>query len=217
MTDTQRYTRAESPKLLVDPQAVAEREVANGLRQFDAVKAEIAKALAKGDRYRLRPSTILRLHREAVEGIEATAGQWRNVPVDIAGSTHRPPAPEDVPELMEELCDRVNDDLRDAPPIDLAAWVLWRICWIHPFSDGNGRTARAISYLVLCAAAGLDLPGTRTIPDQITEDKAPYYEALEMIDRSVRGEEADVGVMADLLTALLARQIQDVEVLPDPS
>jgi fido (protein-threonine AMPylation protein) len=52
----------------------------------------------------------------------------------------------------------------------------------HPFTDGNGRTARAASYIVLCAHLGLRLPGSNTIPDQIAADKTPYYLALEAAD-----------------------------------
>ena len=209
---SERHTRAESVRLLSDPVAIAAREAENGLRQFDALKAEIGKALAKGAAYRLRPSTILALHRMAVDGIEASAGQWRNVAVDIAGSRHQPPPPDEVPELMEELCDEVNGRLAADSPLNLAAWVLWRICWIHPFSDGNGRTARAVSYLVLCAAAGTDMPGTLTIPEQITSDKAPYYQALEVIDRTLEtADYADVSALTDLLTALLARQLEGLE------
>ena len=208
---SKRYTRAGTQKLIAGDAAIAAREAANSLRQFDAVRAEIDTALeriADGGRYRLRPSLILALHRLAVEGIEASAGQWRNVPVDIAGSRHQPPHESRVPELMEELCDHVNDHLATAPPVELAAWTLWRICWIHPFADGNGRTARAVAYLVLCVAHGAHLPGRETIPALIVENKAPYYDALEAVDVTLDdGGEADISAMADYMEALLVRQL----------
>jgi len=59
---------------------------------------------------------------------------------------------------------------------------MWRINWIHPFFGGNGRTARALSYLVLCAKLGFRLPGNKTIPDFIVESREPYYTALRKAD-----------------------------------
>ena len=69
-------------------------------------------------------------------------------------------------------------------PIHLSAYVMWRINWIHPFTDGNGRTARATSYLVLSVGTGTLLPGTRTIPEQTIANCAAYYAALEEADEA---------------------------------
>jgi len=60
--------------------------------------------------------------------------------------------------------------------------------WVHPFFGENGRTARAISYLILCARMGFVLPGTPTIPELIVADRTPYYQALRSADESTRME-----------------------------
>jgi Fic family protein len=70
-------------------------------------------------------------------------------------------------------------------PLHLASYVMWRLNWIHPFTDGNGRTSRAVSYLVLCIRLRALLPGKLTIPEQIEQDKTPYYRALEAAERCV--------------------------------
>src|ERR1700691_2453032 len=44
----------------------------------------------------------------------------------------------------------VNEHWEESNAIHLAAYILWKLNWIHPFADGNGRTARAVSYAVLC-------------------------------------------------------------------
>jgi hypothetical protein len=44
---------------------------------------------------------------------------------------------------------------------------MWSMNWIHPFFGGNGRTARALSYLVLSVKLGFVRPGTKTIPELI--------------------------------------------------
>ena len=75
-----------------------------------------------------------------------------------------------VSEEVETLCNYVNDHW-DKDAVHLAAYVLWRLKWIHPFADGNGRTARAVSYVVLCLKMDSILPGASTIPEQIAGDK----------------------------------------------
>jgi Fic family protein len=83
--------------------------------------------------------------------------------------------------------------------------------WIHPFVDGNGRTARATSYLVLCVRLGSRLPGVNTIPDQISAQKAPYYEALEAADRAYSEDgEIKVTQMEAFLEGLLANQLVSI-------
>jgi Fic family protein len=64
-----------------------------------------------------------------------------------------------VPSLVEELCDYVNDNWESSTPIHLAAYVMWRLNWIRPFADGNGRTSRILSYVVLSIRSGIRLTG----------------------------------------------------------
>jgi Fic family protein len=82
--------------------------------------------------------------------------------------------------------------------------------WIHPFTDGNGRTARAISYLLLGLRLGYRLPGTKTIPEQIAKDKRPYYKALEATDTAWESKKIDLSELEDLLSGLLANQLVSV-------
>jgi Fic family protein len=114
--------------------------------------------------------------------------------------------------MVEELCDYVNESWNRAgvTAIHLGAYVLWRLNWIHPFTDGNGRTSRAASYLVLCLKLGYRLPGTKTIPDQISIDKTPYYKALEAADKAWHSGTLDLSAMEGLLSELLARQLYGV-------
>lgn len=112
-----------------------------------------------------------------------------------------------MPERIEELCDYVNEKWEDKKALHLASYVMWRLNWIHPFTDGNGRTSRATSYLILCLKMGYLLPGRRTIPDQIAEDKAPYYEALEAADIAWEAGVIDLSAMKQLLRSMLAEQL----------
>lgn len=205
---SERYSIAEDAAVETNPARIATREAENAVRQFDATISELELWLGS-ETYLLRSSAILKLQRLAVEGIDKSPGTFRSGGVAIHGSRHKTPDAEDVPELVEEFCDYINSNWRTATSIHLAAYALWRLNWIHPFRDGNGRTARAISYLILNAHAGYRLPGNYTIPDQIVDNKAPYYNALEAADNSA-SEKVDVSEMEVLLSELLGIQLVKV-------
>jgi Fic family protein len=203
-----RDSRALEPELISDPQAKAAAEARNGFRQYDAAIGTIHDALERGS-FKLRPSLVLGLQREALAGISACAGNYRPGGVAIQGSKHEPVGAHLVPELVEDMCDYVNDHWKESTPIHLAAYLMWRLNWIHPFADGNGRTSRITSYVVLSIRAGVILPGTSTIPDQIVDNRGPYFEALDAADEAWREGNIDVSKMEALLAALLARQLAE--------
>ena len=159
--------------------------------------------------YKLRPSMVLSLHREALQGISSYAGNWRPAGVEIEQSKHTPPGAHLVAELVEDMCDYVNEHWASAP-IHLAAYCMWRLNWIHPFADGNGRTSRMLPYVVLSIRSGFILPGAPTIPIFIEENRRPYFAALDSADDALRlMGRSDVSRMEALLSALLAKQLAD--------
>jgi Fic family protein len=88
---------------------------------------------------------------------------------------------------------------------------MWKLNWIHPFVDGNGRTTRATSFATLCVRLGYRVPGPHTIPEQISKNKSPYYEALELADKSIaNGKTVDLSAMEALLGKLLTNQLAGV-------
>ena len=195
----------EPPQLT--PEQIALREAENGLRQFDRLVSLVETAVAPGAaRFRLRPSTMMELNRVAVDGLLPGPGSYRHGPINITGTSHQPPAAADVAEHVDGMCEYVQDNWH-ASPIHLSSYVMWRLNWIHPFNDGNGRTSRAVSYLVLCARLGLRLPGTPTIPERIAADKREYYAALDDADAASARGVVDVSTMETLLTACLAAQL----------
>jgi Fic family protein len=201
-----RDSHALEPEIVKDPQERAKAEAKNGLRQYDAGVAAARQAIERGS-FRLRPSLILALHREALAGISHFAGNFRPGSVEISKSQHSPPAAHLVPELVEDLCDYVNDHWQTASAIHLAAYVMWRLNWIHPFADGNGRTSRIVSYVVLIVKCGYVLPGTPTIPDQIVSDRRGYFTALDEADAALRQGQQNIEKMESLLSGMLARQL----------
>jgi Fic family protein len=207
MPSEDRHSEALEANLISDPAQQARQEARNGVRQFDLAIEQIEYWLQPDRPFKLRPSAIMSLNRLALDGLNAFAGTYRPGGVEIKGSKHTPPGAHLVPELVEEMCEFVNSHW-DRSAIHLCSYLLWRLNWIHPFTDGNGRTTRAVSFVVLCVRLGYRVPGTNTIPEQISRDKKPYYEALELADFAYdKDRKIDVSAMETLVSSLLAKQL----------
>nr|WP_293175741.1 Fic family protein [Nannocystis sp.] len=187
----------------------AEIEARNALLQTDLMLHMVESAIDSGG-FRLRPSTLCDLQKPAVLDLQPDAGFFRRGSIGISNTDHVPPPASDVARLVEELCDYVNDNWREKSPIHLAAYVMWKHNWIHPFSDGNGRTSRCVSYLVLCVKLGYRLPGKEAVPERIAADKFPYYHALDAADAAWKTGTVDVSAMEALLSVTLAQQLLSV-------
>ena len=150
----------------------------------------------------------MQLHKAALDGLHRLAGTYRNTPVKIEGSGHQPPHEAFVADEVQLMCEYVNKNWATRSATHLAAYVLWKMNWIHPFADGNGRTARAVSYVVMSIKLDSLLPGTPTIPEQIAAEKQPYYKALELADKAwTATEEVDVSALESMLNNMLAAQL----------
>ena len=93
---------------------------------------------------------ILRLHRLFYQSIDAeNAGAFRKIPIFVSGSEHVFPAPEEVMSEMKRLDVWMRDERERYHPVEFAALLHLRLVTIHPFIDGNGRTARLLLNLAL--------------------------------------------------------------------
>ena len=120
-------------------------------------------------------SLIKDIHAIVLRGIDReNAGKYRSVPVAISGSRHVPPQPWQVSKLMEDLVIWVQEESSKLHPVIFAAEVHERIATIHPFIDGNGRTARLLMNLILIqnGYSIANIPGD-------AESRLAYYTALE--------------------------------------
>jgi Fic family protein len=97
----------------------------------------------------LSERTALEIHGTILRGIDdGNAGQYRSVPVRISGSEVILPNPRKVPELMARFIENIARG-SDLHPVELAAEAHYQLVTIHPFIDGNGRTARLLMNLIL--------------------------------------------------------------------
>ena len=105
-----RHSHAPSLGLISDPEEVARKEVANGVRQSQLATEIIRHHVGDSERpFRLRPSIILQLHKAYLDGLHALAGTFRNTAVEIGGSRHEPPEAPFVADYVVELCEYVNE------------------------------------------------------------------------------------------------------------
>lgn len=102
----------------------------------------------------MEPGVVRHLQKLAIEGLRSDAGEYRMDDVEIEGSKHSPPRAPEVPAAVQGYCEYMNANWHETVPFHLAAYSMWRMNWIHPFADGNGRTSRALSYLILLIKLG---------------------------------------------------------------
>ena len=123
------------------------------LGNIDAMQYGVER-VGTGDKITI--DVLLDVHRRLLKGtrLEPHAGEFREVQNWIGGSDHNPclaeyvpPPPEEVPDLMDDLCAFCNTE--ELPAVVQAAIAHAQFETIHPFVDGNGRAGRAIIHLVL--------------------------------------------------------------------
>lgn len=88
-----------------------------------------------------------------------------------------PPEYIDIPQLLDELVEYVNTT--DDHPLIIAAVVHYQLVTIHPFEDGNGRTARLMSGYIL-DYYGYGFNGIGSLEEYFAYDSEEYYKSLQM-------------------------------------
>lgn len=121
-------------------------------------------------------------------GEEVTAGQIRTHSVGVADYRGAPAA--DCAFLLDRLCEwlgeaafQPNADIGVVPAILSAVVAHLYLAWIHPFGDGNGRTARLLEYAIL-VSAGVPMPAAHLLSNHYNETRARYYRQLAYASQS---------------------------------
>jgi len=118
---------------------------------------------------------LLAIHALILHGLDRdNAGRFRQVPVMISGSKHTPPQPWLIDKLMEDYFLFYQHKEAELHPIILASELHEQLATIHPFIDGNGRTARLVMNLILLKT-GYPIANIHGN----TESRLAYYNALE--------------------------------------
>lgn len=181
---------------------------ANLARQFDLLRSIVSVSSVIGD-FRITISMVKALHAAATTFLVDHPGQYRDEAVRIIGSEHSPPDHGKIEFLMTDMIRVINEGWTRTPAPALAAYALWRLSWVHPFVDGNGRCARALAYLILCRKYGRWLPGERTIIMLIKQNPERYRQCLADADSAQEEGRVNLTPLATLIAELLALQLED--------
>ncbi len=162
----------------------AQQEVINYLKVLE----HIEKYQEQG---KITEKSILKLHkditRETLENPEHE-GRYRELQVYVGNRItgeviFMPPSPEDVPALMSGLIEWLNScDSFQLNPVIVAGISHYEFVRIHPFVDGNGRTARALATLILYLRE-FDIKKFFALDDYYDSDRVAYYNALKSVDQ----------------------------------
>jgi len=165
-------SRAETAMIVEKGITVAGKTLQEHLEAVNHAQAfDYIIELISAKKQDITESTILDLHQLILQKIDDTnAGRYRTVPVRIAGSTVIMPNAMKVPELMAEFVSWIQKT--DAHSVTTAIDTHYKLVSIHPFLDGNGRTARLLMNLLLIQAG---------YPPAIIrkEERKEYIESIE--------------------------------------
>ncbi len=163
-------------------------EVTNHMKAFNYAKRQI------DENKPLDENLVKDFHEILIENI-MQGGIYRNHDVMITGATHHHPSPN---EMYVQIKSFYRDlDEKTLNPIELAAWTHAEFVRIHPFPDGNGRTARLIMNYQLMKAGFLPI-------NIRTDDRIRYYESLDKY-----AADGDLTMFAELVAELEEQRIDD--------
>lgn len=185
-----------------------ERELLNYKKAMDF----ISKYLGKDDP--VSEGLTRELHKILVRGVrggEAQPGAYRKIQNYVVNSKtkeiiYTPPAPIEVLHLMWEFVQWINENIKKISPILIAGIAQFQLVHIHPFIDGNGRTARLLSTLILYKT-GYDFKRLFTISEYYDKDRPAYYKAIQ----SVRKDKMDMTIWLEYFVGGLRSQMKEIQ------
>jgi len=167
-----------------------QREIDNIISACNDVGVEIFE----GRLGEISPELIMEYNRRVLDGLEledeeTVPGQIRMRAVGVARYKAAPP--KDCGYLLERLCDWLNGPaLTVVPQGQVVMYAIIRavighlyVAWIHPFDDGNGRTARLLEFRVL-VASGVPTPTAHLLSNHYNQTRTEYYRQLDRASRS---------------------------------
>lgn len=168
--------------------AYLQREIKNVISALDWVWEQVRK----GEHRPLALSAIKAVNKTILDGLslpdEVTAGELRTHSVGVA--SYRGAPAEDCEFLLQRLCEWLEELDRDAPPQMGLAMSFVRavlahlyLAWIHPFGDGNGRTARLVEFTIL-SNAGVPQPAAHLLSNFYNQTRSEYYRQLDLATKS---------------------------------
>lgn len=178
----------------------------------------IGKKVFSGEDARLTVDEIRAFNREILAGLpldeEVVPGEFRKHSVGVA--KYRGAPWEDCEYLVERLCKWLNDEM-DPPTAELsigfavvrAVMAHLYIAWIHPFGDGNGRTARLVEFQILLFGRTPSI-AAHLLSNFYNQTRAEYYRQLDLASKSPTGPIGFLNYAIRGLCDALNEQIQEI-------
>lgn len=183
------------------------QELLNYKKAFDFVADYVA---SQGQ---ITEGLIREIHRRLVDNVRgnsAQPGQYRVIQNYVANSKtkeiiYTPPSAYEVPILMAELVAWIQNE-QAIPAVLLSGIAQFQLVHIHPFLDGNGRTARLLSTLCLYRR-GYDFKKLFTISEYYDRNRQDYYTAIQ----SVRNNKMDMTYWLEYFCKALETQMREIQ------
>jgi Fic family protein len=165
------------------------REVDNIIKAYN----DITERLLGEEDERIHPDEVNRFNRLVLDGLnldeDVVPGEYRRHRVVVARYLGSPAG--DLEYLVDRLCTWLNSDdfETEDPDMRISCAIIKAIAahvylaWIHPYGDGNGRTARLLEYRVM-VAAGVPIPAAHLLSSHYNLTRAEYYRQLDQASRN---------------------------------
>jgi Fic family protein len=208
---------------LIKGVAAGRIEILNYLSQVNQIEAMVLYSLHRhpskkhGSTRHLNQKALKELHRTGTFLLLEKPGEYRqtDVHVFLANGTiiYEPPPPEKIEAHLESFFKKLGERWGSYEPVEAGAFTLWFINWVHPFKNGNGRSARAFCYATMAMRMGYVPPGEITVPELIKktdENDDEYQKGLRAADAGYgTSGEPNLAPLETLLDRLLAEQLEE--------
>lgn len=163
----------------------------------------------------LNEAFLQKLHSIVVDGLTREGDSiqgYRTTPVYIQNSSHEPPEPESVPGQMRYFIEFINRTTEPKYDLLKIAVAHHRFVWIHPFANGNGRTARLLTYAMLLKAFSFRHSHIVNPTAVFCSNRQEYYRLLGQADSLSSGAICE---WCDYMLKGLAQEIGKLQQLTD--
>lgn len=190
-----RLTEEEVKDVLDGKEVIArDRDIQEIINYRNVLKFidQISTTIGVGNPYIFTQETILEIHRITTERLLSSeqSGQYRTRQVVVRNTqtgliSFTPPPAAEVPYLIEDLVNWINDeDTKEMHPVVKAGIIHYELARIHPFVDGNGRTARAVATLIMFLD-NYDIRKFFSLEEYFDNNPMDYYVTLQAVSNQL--------------------------------
>lgn len=187
-----------SKRRLPPSQEYLQREVENVIEALDGIDKEAHARARTGEPFVITPEWIREQNRLVLANLDhedhVVPGEYTHA--QLRAGNYRAAPPEDVALLVDRLCGWLNELLKPLADDNTAADMRFfhaflaavlghlYIAWIHPFGDGNGRTARLLECAILVHSGVVPWVSSNLLSDHYNRTRSRYYKHLDLASRN---------------------------------